>query len=153
MAGPMGQWAAEPRPPVPAGVPQRDPMQHRDPATRETHRAIARPAAPAAVSDGLRHVRRLAARAVIGIAAVLAALPVLRILRESAFGPAPSASGVISSVLVLLGLPLGVLGLYGLATGSPRTPDAPALHAWLRPPVAYLTVALVLFVAAGLAAR
>jgi hypothetical protein len=69
--------------------------------------------------------------------------------RRAVFGPAQAVTGVISSVLVLLGLPLGGLGLYGTAKGAGRAPDALGLLAWLRPPVAHLTVALVLFVAAG----
>jgi hypothetical protein len=154
MVGPMGQWAGEPLPPVPTEVPQRDPMQHRDPTTTsETRRTIGRPAGSGTVSDGIHRARRPAAGAVIGIVAALLSLPVLRILLDSASGPALSASGVVSSVLVLLGLPLFAIGLYGLATGAARVPDAPAPHAWLRPPVAYVAVALVLFMAAGLAAR
>jgi hypothetical protein len=90
---------------------------------------------------------------VIGIGIAVLALPVLRILFAGAFGPSLSVAGVISSVLMLLALPLAARGLYGLATGAARIPDAPAHHAWLRTPLAYLTVALVLFVAAGLAAR
>jgi hypothetical protein len=90
---------------------------------------------------------------VIAIAAIAAALPIIRLLRDSIFGPTLSASGVISSVFVLLGLPLGALGLYALATGAARVANAPTRQAWLRPPVAYLAIALVLFLAAGLAAR
>jgi hypothetical protein len=134
----MGQWAGDPRPPVPTDVPQRD----------TTQRAIGRPT----VSESIRTPRRPAAGAVIAIAAIVAALPVLRILLDSVSGPTLSTSGVISTVLVLLGLPLGGLGLHGLATDTARAADAPAHQAWLRPPVAYLTVALILFVAAGLAA-
>jgi hypothetical protein len=134
---------------VQAEVPQRGATQHRDPtATRETQRAIDRPT----VSKSSRTPRRPAAGAVIAIGVVVAALPVLRILLDGLFGPTLSASGVISAVLVLLGLPLGGLGLHGLASGAARAADAPAREAWLRPPVAYLTVGLILFVAAGLAA-
>jgi len=153
MGGPPRAWAAEPPPPLPTDGPQRDPMQHRDPTTTwETPRAMGRPPGPVVVSTGIHRARRPATGAIIGIGIAVLALPVLRILLDGAFGPAQSANGVISSILVLLGLPLAALGLYGLATGAARIPNAPALHAWLRPPVAYLTVALVLFVAAGLAA-
>jgi len=113
---------------------------------------MGRPAGPAPVATSIHRARRPAAAAMIGIAAAAGALPLVRILLASAFGSSLSASGVISSLLTLLGLPLGALGLYGLATGAARVPDAPAPHAWLRPPVAYITIALVLFVAAGLAA-
>jgi hypothetical protein len=146
MVGPIGQWAGEPRPPVPTDVPQRGTMQHRDPTiTRETQHTIGRPP----VSKSTRTPRRPAAGAVIAIGVVGAALPILWILLDGLSGPTRSASGVISA---LLGLPLGGLGLHGLASGAPRAADAPAREAWLRPPVAYLTVGLILFVAAGLAA-
>ena len=149
MVGPFGQWAGEPRPPVPTEVPQRGTMQHGDPTTtRETPRASGRPTG----SKSSRTPRRPAAGAVIAVGVVVAALPVLRILLDGLFGPTRSASGVISAVLVLLGLPLGGFGLHGLASGAARAADAPAREAWLRPPVAYLTVGLILFVAAGLAA-
>lgn len=152
----MGQWAGDPRLSVPTEVPSPDAAQYWDPAmTGETHRATGRPpAAPAgaAARGGTRQPRRFATGVVIWIAVALAALPVLRILLDSASGEPLSASGVISSVLVLLGLALGGPGLYGLAAGAARAADAPAPHAWLRPPLAYLAVALVLFVAAGLAA-
>ena len=114
---------------------------------------MGRPPAPAPVSTGIHRARRPGTAAVIGIAAAASALPVLRILLDGAVGPSLSASSVISSVLLLLGLPLGALGLYGLATGAARVTDGPAPYVWLRPPLAYLTVALVMFVAAGLAAR
>ncbi len=80
------------------------------------------------------------------------ALPVLRILLDSAVAPSLSVSGVIASVLLLLGLPIGAIGLHGLATGAARVGGAPAHHPWLRPPLAYIPVALLLFIAAGLAA-
>jgi hypothetical protein len=89
----------------------------------------------------------------IAAAAIVAAIPVARLLLESVFGEFVSATGVISSVLVLVGLPLAVVGLHGLARSGGTAASVPTPQAWLRPPVAYLTVALVLFVAAGLAAR
>jgi hypothetical protein len=141
--------------PAPAtDMSQRDLVQHRDPATttRETSRAMGRPPGPVPVSTGIHRAKRPAVGVMIGIGIAVLALPVLRILYTGAFGPSLSVGGVISSILMLLALPLAAPGLYGLATGAARIPDSPAHHAWLRPPVAYLTVALVLFLAAGLAA-
>lgn len=147
--GPMGQWAGEPAHSMQADAHQRDPAAHRDPTmTRETARAMGRAGPPPA---NMRRERRPGAGAAITVTAAVIAIPVLRVLLAGAFGPSPSAGAVISSALVLLGLPLGAIGLYALATGATRIP-APTPHAWLRPPLAYLTVALVLFVAAGLAA-
>ncbi len=156
MAGQMGQWTGEQLlPPMPTEASPRDATQHRDPATmtRESRRAAGR-AAGTATAPGGRHLpRRFAAALVLAIATAVFSLPVLRILLDSATGPSLSASGVIASVLALLGLPLFAVGLYGLANGAARTGGAPAHYVWLRPPLAYVAVALVLFVAAGLAAR
>jgi hypothetical protein len=77
---------------------------------------------------------------------------VLRILADSVLGD-PSVSGVISSLLVLLGLPIGAIGLQGLAGGAARLRGAPDYAAWLRPPLAYVPIALIMFLAAGLAAQ
>jgi hypothetical protein len=151
MGGPMGQWAGEPSHSMQADSHQRDLAVHRDPTmTRETARATGRAAGPAPAN--LRRERRPGAGAAITVTVAVIALPVVRVLLAGTFGPSPSAGAVISSVLVLLGLPLGAIGLYSLATGAARFPGAPTPHAWLRPPLAYLTVALVLFAAAGLAA-
>jgi hypothetical protein len=151
MGGPIGQWAGEPVPPMPAEAHQRDPAAHRDQTmTREAARAKGWAAGPTPAD--MRRERRPVAGAAIAVTAAVIAIPVLRILLAGAFGPSPSAGAVISGALVLVGLPLGALGLYGLATGAARVAGAPTTHAWLRPPLAYLTVALVLFVAAGLAA-
>jgi hypothetical protein len=134
-----------------ANIPQHDPMQHRDPAW-ETSSVAAGPPRSAPDSTGIHRARRPAAAAVIVIGIAALALPILRVLANGAFGPTPSATNVISSILVLLGLPLAGLGLYGLATGAASVPGLSASQAWLRPPLAHLTVALVLFVAAGLSA-
>jgi hypothetical protein len=158
MGQPARPWPVDPLsaplPQPPMDMPQRDPMQHRDPttSTRETSRSTGRPPGSVPVSTGIHRAQRPAVGVMIAIGIAALALPVLRILLASAFGPSLSVGGVISSVLVLLGLPLAALGLYGLATGAAGIPDVPAAHAWLRRPVGYLTVALVLFVAAGLAA-
>jgi len=96
--------------------------------------------------------RRPAVGAIITVVTIVAAIPVLRILASSALGSAVSVSGVVASVLLLLGLFLGAVGLHGLASGGAAFRDLPPSHVWLRPPVAYCMVALVLCVAAGLAA-
>jgi hypothetical protein len=145
-----GQWAVDPSPQQ--DLSQRDPKPHRDPntGTREQSRIAARSAGPASASTGIHRAQRPAVALLLAIGHAVLAIPVLRVLATSAVGSV-SVSGVISSVLLLLGLPLAAVGLYGLATG--RTAEGPAPQAWLRPPVAYLAVALVLFLAGGLAAR
>jgi hypothetical protein len=134
--------------------PQRDPASHWDPnatpaaptATRESRRASSRSAKQ---SSGAR-IGRPAAAGLLAIAVIAAALPVARVLLAGAFGPTPSTGAVVSGVLLLLGLPLGAVGLHGLSSDAAKAAGPTA--SWLRPPVAYLVVALVLFIAAGLAA-
>lgn len=155
--GPVGPRSGEPLPPLQPDpsqrdLSQRDQAQHRDntTTTTQTSRAAGRSTGAASVPTGVRRTQRPAVGAMLAIGAAVGSLPVLRVLLDGAVGSTPSASGVISSLLVLIGLPLGAVGLYALLTGAAQGGDVRS--AWLRPPVAYITVALVLFVAAGLAA-
>jgi hypothetical protein len=113
---------------------------------------------PPAIESSRRSERAASAKgrpavgAIIVVVAIAAALPVLRVLATSALGSAVSVSGVVASVLLLLALFLGAIGLHGLASGGAALRDVPPIQIWLRPPVAYCMVALVLCVAAGLAA-
>jgi hypothetical protein len=84
------------------------------------------------------------------IAVVVAELPAVRLLLASAFGSKLQAGGLVAGLLLVIALPLGGIGLHGLTSDIAR---AWGFTAWLRTPVAYLTVALVLFLAAGLAVR
>ena len=132
---------------------------HAEPIDRAALRRPTGPSGPSgssgpkqAVPEGIYRARRPALAAAVGVIAAGAAIPVLITLKRAIDAHA-AAGGVIAAVLVLMALPLGAVGLYGLGTGAARLPDAPPAHAWLRPPLAYLVVALVLFLAAGLAAR
>lgn len=142
--------SGEPLPPLPSDM-------ARDGAPREMPREMMPPGGPApgprpaSAQDGIYRARRPGAAIAVIVVAVLLGIPALRMLLSAAFGDVISPSGVIGSALMLVGLPLGAMGLYGLATGAARVPG-PATHAWLRPPLAYLLVSLVLLVAAGLAA-
>ncbi len=78
---------------------------------------------------------------------VLFELPVLRIFFSSALASPVNAAGTIASIFMILGLPMFALGLYGLIGGAAA---AHGSRAWLRVPLAYLPVGLVLFVAAAL---
>jgi len=143
-------WPSEHQVPHQADVAARDAMQ-RDPAsTGEVPRAKSR-AARSAASGGAG--RPLAGIAILLVTGVLT-LPILAVLVDSVVGRPLSASGVVASVLVLLGLPVGAIGFYGLATGAARSSSGPPPYAvWLRPPLAFIPIALALFTAAGLAAR
>jgi hypothetical protein len=152
-AGPIGPRSGEPLPPLPPREPpaahgmqaQEGARFHGEPAERNGLRR-------SAAAEGVYRARRPAAAVGIWTAAALLAIPLLRVLLHSGFGSEVSAAGTISSGFALLGLPLSALGLYALVTGAARVPDVPATRAWLRPPLAYLVIGLVLFIAAGLAA-
>jgi hypothetical protein len=131
-------------------VPQDAPRFHAEPIDRT---ALRRPPAPAApVRDGVYRTRRPGVALLLGAAAAVFEVLALRVLLDGAFGGPLSPPGVIAGLLLMVALPMFAMGLYALVTGAGRVPDQSAGAVWLRPPVAYLTIGLVLFVAAGLAA-
>jgi hypothetical protein len=99
------------------------------------------------VPDSVYRARRPRTALVIAIITALLMVPVVLLLVQVTFIDDPAVRGIVPAVMLTLGLPLTGLGLYSLAAGSiPAGRDA-----WLRPPVTYLPVGLVLLVAAGLA--
>ncbi len=112
--------------------------------------APAAPPVPAVSGGGMYRSRRPAAAVVLALGAILLEIPALRLLWE-AF-TMPISARVVSAVCLVAALPLAATGLYAVATGAVRAAGPNSAQAWLRPPVAYLSVALVLLLAAGLAA-
>ncbi|GAA2472944.1 hypothetical protein [Winogradskya humida] len=80
------------------------------------------------------------------VVTVILLVPSVLLLVQATFVDDPSARGVVPAVLLTLGLPLTGTGLYSLAAGG----RAGTREAWLRPPLAYLPVGLLLLLAAGL---
>jgi hypothetical protein len=132
---------AVPRPGPPPGVEASVPR-----------RAPVTPGSPGPIGEGVYRSRRPAAALLCGVPAALLEIPALMLLVEATFADGLSPSAVIGASCLVLALPLLALGLYSVATGAVRAAGPNSAQAWLRPPVAYLTVALVLFVAAGFAA-
>ncbi|HLL67057.1 MAG TPA: hypothetical protein VK453_15340 [Micromonosporaceae bacterium] len=83
---------------------------------------------------------------------VLFELPALRAFLSSALADTVIIGDVVASTLLIIALPMLAMGLYGLITGAAAAPGQ-GPRVWLRTPLAYLPVALVLLVAGALAAR
>lgn len=150
--GPTSGSGPAPVPSGSAGVPGGSPGPWSGDEPPAPRRAPGAPASPGPASDGVYRSRRPATAALIGVPAALLELPALVLLQDAMFAdPDASSSGVVAGICLVLALPLLAIGLYAVATGAVRAAGPNSAQAWLRPPVAYLSVALILFVAAGLA--
>ncbi|MBT8226255.1 MAG: hypothetical protein HKP61_03105 [Dactylosporangium sp.] len=86
------------------------------------------------------------------IATGLTELLMLRGFAASAFGAKVSINGTISSLLMIIGLPFFALGCYAAFGGAAAAPGQGA-RVWFRTPLAYLPLAVAIFLAAAVAAR
>jgi hypothetical protein len=104
---------------------------------------------PAPTGGSVYHGKRPGLAIGLIVLTVIFELPVLRIFFSSVLVKHVNPQGTFSSIFMLLGLPMFALGLYGLIGGAAAT--ANGARAWLRVPLAYLPVGLLLFLAAALA--
>ncbi len=121
--------------------------RHAEPIDRNSLRRTDPPGAPnppGAVYQG----RRPGLVILLVALTVIFELPVLRVFASSALASKVDVGGTIAGIFMILGLPTFALGLYGLIGG---TAAAQGGRAWLRTPLVYLPVGLVLFVSAALA--
>jgi hypothetical protein len=97
-------------------------------------------------ADAVYRSGRPVSAVVFAVVTVVLLIPAVLLLIQAVFVDDLTARGVVPAVLLTLGLPLTGFGLYSLAGGG-RTS---VRDAWLRPPLAYLPIGLVLLLAAGL---
>lgn len=139
--------------PPPVGPPDLPPPPPPPPPRPAPPRPVAAPGSPGPVGDSLYRSKRPAVAALFWVPALLLEIPALLLLFDGLFGTdLASPSAVAAAVCLLLALPLLAAGLYAVATGAVRAAGPNSIQAWLRPPVAYLTVGILLLLAAGLAA-
>lgn len=96
--------------------------------------------------------RRAGALAVLLAVALVAELLLVRVLLVGEFGTVVQPGAVLGSIFAMAGIPFVAIGLYALITGPSAVAGPEAVRGWLRTPLAYLPVGLVLLIAAGLAA-
>jgi hypothetical protein len=104
------------------------------------------------VDGAIYRTRRVGVAALLAIVALIAELMVLRVLLSGEFAHTVQPNAVLAGIFAMCGTPLVTMGLYGLMTGAATAGGPTPGRAWLRTPLAYLPVGLVLLVAAGLAA-
>jgi hypothetical protein len=101
---------------------------------------------PVAAPERVYQTRRPVTSFLVAIVMVVLLVPVVRLLFAETFAGDPTARGIVPAVLLTLGFTLTGIGLFSVARAGTIGRES-----WLRPPVAYLPVGLVLLLAAGFA--
>jgi len=148
----IGPRSGQPLPPLPPDLAvgsstQENPQYHAQPVDRDTLRRAR--GGLLRLGDGVYRGRRPALLAVMAVLTVLFEVAFFRVFANG-FRQI-SASGIIASTLMIIALPMFAVGMYALAGGAAVAPGQ-GVRAWVRTPLAYLTLSLLLFLAAALAA-
>lgn len=119
------------------------------PVSGPTHVVPPVPTQPA--SSVVYRPRRAGVAGLLALAGVVSELLLIRVLLSGEFASTVGGHDVLGGLFAMAGIPMVILGLYGLATGAASASGPNIGRAWLRTPLAYLPIGLVLLVAAGLA--
>jgi hypothetical protein len=102
-------------------------------------------------SQTVYKTRRAGVFGLVGGVAAVAELFLVRVLLAGEFGHTVAPGAVLGALFAMTGIPLVAIGGYALITG-PVAAGPEVVRAWLRTPLAYLPIGLILLIAAGLAA-
>ncbi|MET7421728.1 hypothetical protein [Dactylosporangium sp. NPDC005555] len=146
-SGPPGGFG---QPSSPAGAPGSFGQQNSFAAPTTLTAAVPPPSQAAGVEPGgaVYRSKRPGLAVALVVLTVIFEVPVLRLFLTAMTADKIEASGTLASIFMILGLPMFALGLYGLIGGAAAS--APGVRAWSRTPLAYLPVAVLLFIAAAL---
>jgi hypothetical protein len=145
--GPIGPRSGQPLPPLPESTT----AEHAHVPTETIDREVLHRARGGLqrLGDGVYRGRQPAMAVLLIVLTVLFEVPVIRVFANSF--RTMSASGTIAGTLMIVALPMFALGLYAFAGGAAVAPGQ-GVRAWLRTPLAYLPLGLLLFLIAALAA-
>jgi hypothetical protein len=110
------------------------------------------PSSSTATPAAVYLARRPAAAAFIGTVAVVIELLLVPVLIGGLFSHGINAGDVLGGIFGLTGVPMVAMGIYAVARGAATAHGPDLARTWLRPPLAYLPIGLILILAAGLAA-
>ncbi len=149
---PQAQLPPSPPPPPPVTVPTAPQpgfgQQHAFAAPTTLTAAVPPPSAAAEPGGAVYRSKRPGLAVALVVLTVVFELPVLRLFLTAVTADKIEAAGTLASIFMILGLPMFALGLYGLIGGAAAS--APGVRAWSRTPLAYLPIAVLLFLAAAL---
>ena len=110
--------------------------------------AVPAPSAAAEPGGAVYRSKRPGLAVALVVLTIVFEVPVLRLFLTAMTADKIEAAGTLASIFMILGLPMFALGLYGLIGGAAAS--APGARAWSRTPLAYLPIAVLLFIAAAL---
>jgi hypothetical protein len=150
---PTGPMSGSPASPAPlSGSPSSTVYQAGSTATQAIPAGMTSSTLGGAPKEAYRARRSGVAGLLGAVAVVVEALVLIKVLVDSVTAHPTNTGGVLAGLFAMCGVPMIALGLYGLATGAAIAGGPNVGRAWLRTPLAYLPIGLILIIAAGLAA-